>query len=112
MKTAKQIIENFNPIGVKHEIDSNNEFCSVQIKDQYSGLCFWVDISVNEEYKDVNVDWNQYIFYLLNEDHVLRKEIQEDCNCFDLATSEAIRFAEENNFLKQDDKGNWFRVVN
>ena len=61
---------------------------SVQVHDEDSGKCYWLDVSYDEEYKEINVDWNQYIFYLTDEDDLERKAFQEDCDNFNAADSE------------------------
>ncbi len=61
---------------------------SVQLHDEESGKCYWMDVSYDEKYYELNIDWNQYIFYLTDEDDCERKTFQENCDNFDEASSE------------------------
>lgn len=58
---------------------------SVQLLDSESGRHYWMDAFYNERYKDINVEWNQYIFYLTDKDELARKAFQENCENFDEA---------------------------
>ena len=60
---------------------------SVQLHDEESGKCYWMDVSYDEKYHEIDVDWNQYIFYLTDEDDCERKAFQENCYNFDEADS-------------------------
>jgi hypothetical protein len=60
---------------------------SVQLHDEESGRYYWMDVSYDEKYHEIDVDWNQYIFYLTDEDDLERKAFQEDCDNFDEADS-------------------------
>lgn len=60
---------------------------SVQLHDEESGKYYWMDVSYDEKYHEIDVDWNQYIFYLTDEDDCERKAFQEDCDNFDEADS-------------------------
>ena len=62
-------------------------YWSVQVHDEDSGKCYWLDVSYDEKYHEINVDWNQYIFYLTDEDDMERKEFQENCDNFEEADS-------------------------
>jgi hypothetical protein len=69
---------------------------------------YWLDISLDEKYHDLEVEWNQYIFYLTDPDDVERKEFQEDDDNFDEASSEAVCILEnlEEVFIGED--GDWY----
>lgn len=60
---------------------------SVQVFHEESGRYYWLDISYDEKYHEINVDWNQYIFYLTDEDDLARKAFQENCDNFEEADS-------------------------
>lgn len=60
---------------------------SVQLFHKESGRYYWLDVSYDEKYHEIRVDWNQYIFYLTDEDDCERKAFQEDCSNFDEADS-------------------------
>ena len=59
----------------------------VQLFHKESSRYYWLDVSYDEKYHEINVDWNQYIFYLTDEDDCERKAFQEDCDNFDEADS-------------------------
>ena len=73
---------------------------------------YWVDVWINDKYKDVEADWNQYIFNLEYEDDMERRNVQANCDEFDLATSEAIYYLEQNLEIVQDDSGYWYCNIN
>ena len=73
---------------------------------------YWVDVWINDKYKDVEADWNQYIFNLEYEDDMERRNVQANCDEFDMATSEAICYLEQNLEIVQDDSGNWYCNIN
>ena len=101
----KKIISEFEPKAV--EYNSSDDGWSVKIQDQKSGMEFWVDVWVDTNYKDVETEWNQYIFDIQDDDDQLRSAIQNDNNVWDLASSEAVSYLEENNEIKQNEKGEW-----
>jgi hypothetical protein len=60
---------------------------AVQLFHKESGRYYWLDVTYDEEYKEIHVDWNQYIFYNTDEDDMERKAFQENCDNFDEADS-------------------------
>ena len=60
----------------------------VQLYDEGTKKYYWMDVSYDPKYKELNIDWNQYIFYLADHDDIERKEFQENCDNFDEAISE------------------------
>ena len=72
---------------------------------------YWLDVSYQPEYKDVDIDWNQYIFYLTDSNDVERKEFQENCDNFDEASSEVVSALEKVGELCQNYSGDWFAVI-
>jgi hypothetical protein len=60
---------------------------AVQVFHKESGRYYWLDVTYDEDYKELNIDWNQYIFYLTDEDKQARKAFQENCDNFDEADS-------------------------
>lgn len=60
---------------------------AVQLFHKESGRYYWLDVTYDEEYKELNIDWNQYIFYNTDEDDMARKAFQENCDNFDEADS-------------------------
>lgn len=106
---VNKIVDEFNPEAVEYTADDNNGW-SVKIKDQKSGMEFWVDVWVDTNYNDVETEWNQYIFDTNNDNDNLKNAVQENSSVFDLATSEAINYLQEQNIIEQDDKANWYVV--
>ena len=61
---------------------------AVQVYDEESGRYYWLDVNYDKVYKEINVDWNQYIFYKTDEDDMERKAFQDNCDNFDAADDE------------------------
>jgi hypothetical protein len=91
------------------KIESFPTHFAVLVRDALNKISAWLDISVDKVYKDVDVEWNQYIFYLDNGNDVVKREWQDDVNNFDQASSVAIWELEKNGLIYQDDKGRWFK---
>jgi hypothetical protein len=85
---------------------------SVGLTHKPTGLVFWMDVEIQEEYKDINVDWNQYIFSLDDSLDCERKALQEDLEAFEEAVSEAVYILEAIKEVMQDESGNWFCTTN
>lgn len=62
-------------------------YWAVQLQDEESGKYYWMDVRYDEKYHEIDIDWNQYIFYLTDVDDLERKEFQENCDNFDMAVS-------------------------
>jgi hypothetical protein len=60
--------------------------------DTGQGFSVWVDVW--EQDGELVADWNQYIFFLENENDLRVKAFQEDTENFDLASSLAIEYYE------------------
>ena len=75
---------------IKHTQDGDG--FSVLVRDLDINMDFWVDVWYDEDYKDIRYDWNQYIFGLLNEDDVFRRDYQNDVDNFDECTSAAVSY--------------------
>ena len=67
--------------------DKDHGYWSVQVQDENSGRYYWMDVSYDEKYHEITTDWNQYIFYLSDEDDMERKVFQENCDNFEEADS-------------------------
>ena len=78
---------------------------AVQVYDAESGRYYWLDVSYDEKYKEINVDWNQYIFYKTDEDDQARKAFQEDCDNFDEADSQVYWALISEGELKETEDG-------
>lgn len=81
---------------------------SVCLEHSESGRKYWLDAYLNEQYHDVEVEWNQYIFYNTDTDDMARKEFQEDGDNFEEACSEVICVLEKAKELFQDTDGGWY----
>lgn len=69
---------------------------------------YWLDASYQAKYRDVDVEWNQYIFYLTDPDDVERKEFQDDCDNFEEASSVVVTALQNVGELCQSYYGEWF----
>lgn len=78
---------------------------SVQLFHEESGRYYWLDVSYDEDYRQIDVDWNQYIFYLSDEDDCERKAFQENCDNFEEADSEVYWTLLREGELKDTDDG-------
>ena len=63
---------------------------AVQVFHKESGRYYWLDVSYDEAYGELSIDWNQYIFYRTDEDDQARKAFQENCDNFEAADSEVF----------------------
>ena len=72
----------------KIERDKTFGYWAVQVFDEETKKFYWLDVSYDPKYKDLSIDWNQYIFYLSDEDDLARKAFQEDCENFEAALDE------------------------
>ena len=68
-------------------------------------LRYWIDVWVSGE--DVDVDWNQYIFWHTDTNDMHRKSVQDSDEEFDEASCDAICFLEDSSELFQDQHGCW-----
>lgn len=81
---------------------------AVQVFDEESGRYYWLDVCFIEDEavgNDLRIDWNQYIFYLTDEDDVERKAFQENCDNFDAAISVVRDILFWENEVVEDDYG-------
>ena len=69
---------------------------------------YWLDVYLNPEYQDLEVEWNQYIFYNTDHDDMERKEFQEDCDNFDEASSEVVCILEREGEVFHGEDGDWY----
>lgn len=99
---ANDVIAHFKPQAQKYKNGS------VLVKDKYSSLEFWMDIDVVD--KDISCDWNQDTFNTCNSDDIIRKQIQENCDVFCDAESEATSYLQAIRVLPVDYNGNWFKT--
>lgn len=69
---------------------------------------YWMDVSLDEKYQELNVEWNQYIFYLTDSDDVARKEFQEDCDNFEAACETCYQVLEEQGEVFTGEDGDYY----
>jgi len=94
---------NWKPISYTKEGDYFSVV--VRYRNKYD---FVLDVKIDEKYKDVNAEWNQYIFNLEDPIDVMRSAVQEDNDNYDEASSLAICALEEAGEIYQDDQANWY----
>lgn len=78
---------------------------AVQVFDEESGRYYWLDVTYDKDYRQIDVDWNQYIFYNTDEDDQARKAFQENCDNFEEADSEVYWTLLREGELKDTDDG-------
>lgn len=66
----------------------------------------WMDVSI--DHPDIDIEWNQYIFDLTNSKDVARREFQDDCDNYDVYSSLAVQYLEQNNLVYQDYRARWY----
>lgn len=91
------------------KIESHKEQFSVLIEDLHDDIEGWLDVWVDPVYKDVSVEWNQYIFFLDNGNDVEKRKWQDDLGVFDYASGLAVSVLHNKGLIYQNDKGKWFR---
>ena len=69
---------------------------------------YWIDLGLDESYHDLEIDWNQYIFYLSDPDDRARKKFQENDDNADEAFSEAVSALESEGEIFQGEDGDWY----
>ena len=78
---------------------------SVQLYDEGTKKHYWMDVSYDPKYKELNIDWNQYIFYLADHDDIERKEFQENPENFEAAIEEVYSILLSEGELRDTDEG-------
>lgn len=94
---------------LKHTVDHN--FFSVQVRFDTDNRLYWIDVAVDATHNDLSLDWNQYIFNLADFEDLARKEVQENVDNFEEATSAAVYYLEALGLIYQDNAGNWFKKI-
>lgn len=82
---------------------------AVQVYDEASRRYYWLDVSYDEVFGELNIDWNQYIFYNTDEDDQARKAFQENCDNFDEATSEVYHAMLSEGEIKES--GGHYKII-
>ena len=88
---------------IKYERDNDGWY--VGLKRSQDRKIYWVEVWIANN--DVEANWNQYIFSTINSDDIHRNKVQENCDEFDSATSEAIDYLEMIGELIQNRMGEW-----
>lgn len=100
-----EIINNVKPVAVKYEGNSEDGY-SVLVKDKNSDFDAWVDVWINEDYHDVETDWNQYIFSVDSEEDRIQQAVQDNTDViYDMFTSAAIGYLEDKGLVVNGNKG-------
>lgn len=89
------------------EYSDDDKYYSVCVLDKKYNLHFWIDVWIDEDYNDVRAEWNQDTFYLADSEDRRRRNIQDNCDNYMEATSEAINFLVVQDIIYQDDKAGW-----
>lgn len=69
---------------------------------------YWLDIGLDERWHELEVEWNQYIFYQTDADDMARKEFQEDCDNFEEAADACVHVLEDNGEVFLGEDGDWY----
>lgn len=96
----------FLPISI--ERGTPRGFWAVGLRHEESGRVYWLNVSLDEKYHDLDVEWNQYIFYNSDTDDMERKAFQEDNDNFDEACSDAVCTLEREGEVFQGEDGDWY----
>lgn len=104
-----ELIEIHNPKVIDIHKDVDDEWFGVYVNDEEAEFSAWLDVCIDEEHRDIEVDWNQYIFHLYDEDDIYQKLHQENDMVFDYFSSEAVCALETEGYIYQDDDGNWYK---
>ena len=84
---------------------------SIKLQREVDKKYYWLDVSLDERFHDVEIDWNQYIFYNSDQDDVERKAVQETGEEFEAAAECVCAAIVEKNLLAQNDCGEWYCPV-
>ena len=106
VKKASTIIKNYEPMAVRC-VGGPEEGFSVLVKDKKSQFVAWFDVWVDNQFRDIRCEWNQFIFFLTDARDCLNKHVMDDCDVFSLTDSCAVEYLFDKGFLKQDEKANW-----
>ena len=80
----------------------NHGYWEVQVFDR---KYYWLDVAYDPKYKELNIDWNQYIFYNTDEDDMARKAFQEESENFEAAIEEVYSCLLSEGELKDTEDG-------
>ena len=94
----------------KIDRSKNHGFWEVQVFE--GGRYYWLDVGYDPKYKELNIDWNQYIFYNTDEDDMARKAFQEDPENFEAALDTVYSILLEEGELKDTEDGYEIAVEN
>lgn len=88
-------LENLNPIAIR--VDATG---GVLVRDESIDFQAWIDVQVVNG--DLEVDWNQYIFYLDNPEHARAREVQKNPELFMEFTEAATEKLTELGYIEYD----------
>ena len=69
---------------------------------------YWLDVGLDEEYHELEVEWNQYIFWNSDEDDMARKAFQEDSDNFEAACEAVYAILETEGEIFHGEDGDWY----
>lgn len=101
--TAKQYIANLNPVVVKHEVDTDGVCVLVNTSKGKKAMGFWIDFWIDEN-GELDYEYNQDTFFLWNSIDCMRKEMQDNLDFWELMTSAALSYIEQNNLIAEKRK--------
>lgn len=102
------ILDKLDLTAIKHEGNKENGY-SVAIKDNNSGLVFWIDYT--KEGSDIYGDWNQYIFQMTDKDDRIRQAIQTATSednypfAFEDMEAEGLQYLKDKGLVKDSEEG-------
>ena len=69
---------------------------------------YWLDVSLDEKYHELEVEWNQYIFCNTDSDDQERKVFQEDWDNFEAACEAVYAILESEGEIFHGEDGDWY----
>lgn len=103
----EKIVKNFEP-EVKEFNGNKDQGYNVLVGDKNSKFEAWVDVWIDEKYKDVSTEWNQFIFHDTDSKDVFQQKMQDNDDMADMVWGEAVNYLQEKGIIKQDDSANWY----
>ena len=69
---------------------------------------YWLDVSLDEKYHELEVEWNQYIFCNTDSEDQERKVFQEDWDNFEAACEAIYAILESEGEIFHGEDGDWY----
>lgn len=106
-ENIEKIVKNFEP-EVKEFNGNKDQGYNVLVGDKNSKFEVWVDVWIDEKYKDVSTEWNQFIFHDTDSKDIFQQKMQDNDDIADMVWGEAVNYLQEKGIIKQDDSANWY----